>query len=195
MNAFHRKKNNALLRLALPILAIAVIVFLGFSFQLSSFNPEAEESSGEPIPKVIDPISVAPNGWKPPNTKDLSLETLVPGLKSRPRKFFLDCGANTGSTYKLFHEIWPNPEEYHMISFEIDPLLAPYYAGFVNHTALVPLGVSNEQGSFTAYLDLPWEPKKSPLVCLKLNRTFWDWKTFQIVVCEERNFVVDNYVL
>ena len=92
------------------------------------------------------------------NGKALRLDKLIPNLSKRPRKFFLDCGANVGSTYKLFHEIWPNPEEYYMISFEIDPLLAPYYAGFENHTALVPLAVSNTSGSDTARLEPMWKP-------------------------------------
>ena len=93
--------------------------------------------------------------------KSLSISSMIPDLHKRPRKFFLDCGANTGSTYKLFHEIWPNPEEYYMISFEIDPILAPYYAGFVNHTAMVPLGVSFEEGNFEAYLEPAWQPEKT----------------------------------
>ena len=90
--------------------------------------------------------------------KELRLDKIIPNLSKRPRKFFLDCGANVGSTYKLFHEIWPNPEEYYMISFDVDPLLAPYYAGFVNHTALVPLAVSNMSGSATVRLEQTWKP-------------------------------------
>ena len=118
---------------------------------------------------VRDRVFDTPTQWKPTNTTDLSLEVLklshlVPNLTSRPRKFFLDCGANTGSTYKLFREVWPNPEEYYMISFEIDPLLAPYYAGFKNHTALVPLGVSDKFGSFDAFLDDTWQPTSWRLV-------------------------------
>ena len=119
---------------------------------------------------VNDPSSGAENVLNPlPDLADipsepkkehqnLSLSAIVPELAKRPRKFFLDCGANTGSTYKLFHEIWPYPEDYYMISFEIDPNLAPYYAGFVNHTAMVPLGVSMEKGNFEAYLEPAWAP-------------------------------------
>ncbi len=75
------------------------------------------------------------------------------------QKVFIDCGANTGSSYKLFHEIWPNPEEYWMVSFEIDPNLKPYYAGFENHTAFVPMGVSSTESTFTAYLENAWTPQ------------------------------------
>ena len=126
-----------------------------------SFSPVDVRHSGE-TSHVLNPIQNFLNisGQRHHNeSKNLSLENLVPQLSKRPKKYFLDCGANTGSTYKIFHEIWPNPEDYYMISFEIDPNLAPYYAGFINHTAMVPLGVSNKKGNFEAYLEPAWQPQ------------------------------------
>ena len=90
---------------------------------------------------------------------------------SNHRKFFLDCGANTGSTYKLFHEIYPNAEDYYMISFEIDPILKPYYASFQNHTAMVPMGVADHNGTMDAHLEPPWNPDS--LVARKQAASKW----------------------
>ena len=45
-----------------------------------------------------------------------------------------------------------------MISFEIDPKLAPFYAGLENHTAVVPIGVSNESSYTEGFLESSWDP-------------------------------------
>ena len=140
------------------VIIFVILAFVYFSPEIFSSVTMKPYSPDSIRPTVFGIVSELPTHREPPSTEAISLGSLVPNLQNRPRKFFLDCGANTGSTYKLFHEIWPNPEEYYMISFEIDSMLAPYYASFVNHTAMVPLGVSNEKGSFKAFLDPTWQP-------------------------------------
>ncbi|XP_063717457.1 uncharacterized protein LOC134844620 isoform X3 [Symsagittifera roscoffensis] len=119
----------------------------------------------------IDSSQVSDTSVQKPRTPQIKSQN-----RDNSRKFFIDCGANTGSTYKLFHEIYPNAQEYSMISFEIDPNLKPFYADFVNHTAMVPLGVSDKNGSMEAHLEPPWSPERKKLASKWGGGSLFAWE-------------------
>jgi len=75
------------------------------------------------------------------------------------RKVFLDCGGNAAESVELFRATYPEGDSFEIFSFEIDPVLAPYFAGLEGHRLFCPAAVSDREGQVTAWLQGPWTPK------------------------------------
>ncbi|XP_022096709.1 uncharacterized protein LOC110982537 [Acanthaster planci] len=81
-------------------------------------------------------------------------------LPPKPRKIFLDCGANVASTVQLFRETYPGARDFTIHSFEIDERLSPYFEPYDKHHLHCPVGVAGKDGNMTAYSEMVWGPSK-----------------------------------
>ncbi|XP_072023999.1 uncharacterized protein [Amphiura filiformis] len=76
--------------------------------------------------------------------------------KSRQRKFFLDCGANTASSVEFFRNTYPDGRDYIIHSFEIDQRLCPYFSPYQNLHLHCPVAVSFQNGYVNAFTESGW---------------------------------------
>jgi FkbM family methyltransferase len=66
-------------------------------------------------------------------------------------KYFIDCGANNGSSVRHFRKVYDRNEQYFIYSFESHPKLAKDFSHFKNHT-LISKAVWIEDGHIDFYL-------------------------------------------
>ncbi|CAH1268657.1 Hypp3940 [Branchiostoma lanceolatum] len=84
--------------------------------------------------------------------------SLIKGEK--PRKIFIDCGANAAFSVRLFRETYPGGQDYVIHSFELDQRLIPYFSPYSNHVLHCPVAAADRNGNITVYGESVWRPDK-----------------------------------